>query len=314
MYYYRIYGLNIQSDYWLEEVIPLTEESCQPVDVTIIKGELPVALTRETPLDFKENVSYVRHYEPKRSWVRVKGLGCFVMEQGKQITYQLKESCDLRIVNQLLLGLIMSVIMIQRGMVALHGSGIILKEKAVVISGVSGAGKSTLAAELLNREGIFLADDTVAMKLHKDKVYAQPGYPQQKLCTDALKERDKERGELVWLPSLGKREKEKYGLRLQKGYATEERCLHAIFILQPKETNQVQLQEITGSEKIKYLMDNLYKREIYLSVGMSHEVFRQCVQVANQVKIYTLTRPVTGMTTQTQIERIMEVLHEEDNR
>lgn len=314
MYYYKIYGLNIQSDYQFEEAKPVKASACQPVDITITKGELPVALTKETDLDFKAGVSYVRHFEPHRGWIRVKGQGCFVMEQGEKITYQLKEECDPGKINQMFLGFVMSIIMIQRGMVALHGSGIIVEGKTVVISGVSGAGKSTLAAEFLNRKGIFLADDTVAIKLHKDRVYAQPGYPQQKICADTITKTDRQRGELVLLPSLGKKEKEKFGLRLREGYCTEERELSAIFILQPGEVEQVEMQEITGSEKIKYLIDNIYKRRIYLEVGMPREVFNQCVQVANKVKIYTLTRPIEGMSTEIQIERIMEVLHEENSK
>ena len=309
MHYYKIYGLNIQSEYEFEEAVAMDESACQPVDVIIAAGEIPKALTEETEADDREGVSYVRRFERNRGWMRVKGQGCFVMEQGKRITYQLKENCDFMKVNQILLGFVMSVVMIQRGMLALHGSGILLENKAVVISGVSGAGKSTLAAGILNRSGIFMADDTVAIKIKEGKVYAQPGYPQQKICVDALKEKDRERGKLVLLPSLG--EKEKYGLRLHGGYCTEEKELYAMFILQPGDVDSVQVQEVTGSEKIKYLIDNLYKRGIYLEVGMPPEVFQQCIQVANQVKIYNLVRPREGMTTEIQIERIMEKLHEE---
>ena len=306
MYYYRIYGLNIQSEYEFKEAVSIEKPACQPIDITIEEGEISVELTTETEVDTKEGVLYVYKYEKQNGWIRVRGQGCFVIEQGRKITYKLKENNNLLVISQAFLCLVIPMAMMQQDKLALHGSGILLGNKAVVISGNSGAGKSTLAAGLLNRTGIFMADDIVAIKLKEGKVYAQPAYPQQKICVDSLKHQDKERGSLVLLPPDGG--KDKYALRLYGDYCMEEKELSSIFILQVGNVDSVQLQEITGSEKIKYLTNNLYKRKIYLEAGMMPEIFKECIQVANQVKIYSLMRPSRGMTTEIQIEKIMDVL------
>ena len=52
-----------------------------------------------------------------------------------------------------------------RGMVPLHVSAVVLRERAWLIAGAGGAGKSTLTAELIGAGAALLADDLTAISL-----------------------------------------------------------------------------------------------------------------------------------------------------
>lgn len=305
MHFYKIYGLNIKSDYRFEEAIELPEIPIY-IDVEIAEGEIDERISREGDLDHEPGSIIVYRYERNRGWIRSRGQGCFVMESGSKITYQLKENHNKLMVNQVFLCAVLPIILIQRGELAIHGSGILMKEKAIIVSGESGSGKSTLAAELLKEGGIFMADDTVAIQLKENKVFAQGAYPQQKICLDAVEKKEDLRGEVLLLPPDGG--KEKYAVRLKDGFCMEEKPLDSLFIIQVAEVEKVILKEITGSEKIKYLLGSLYKYKTYVQLGMSAEVFKKCIDIANSVKIYVIYRPMQGMTVDKQVKEIKKIL------
>ena len=306
MYYYKIYGLYVSSDYKLEEAIQVSENSLKEIDVKIFQEELEVQLTTETEIDDEIEGGIVYHYEQQRGWVRSKGQGCFVMKNGNQIAYQLKEGYNPLLVNQIVLCAALPAILVQRGILTIHGSGILWGEKAIIVSGTSGSGKSTLTAGLLENGGVFMADDTVAIGAKEGKIFAQPTYPQQKLCLDAVNEKTKSKGELILLPPDGG--VEKYALRLKEGFCDQEKELGAMVILNVEEVEEVTIKEVQGSEKIKYLLNNLYKYKTYVELGMSPETFKKCIEVANKVKIYLITRPKGKMTVEEQIEKLKKEL------
>lgn len=306
MYYYKIYGLHIKTDYLLEEALEIPEIPQEQVDVEIQEGKLDEKITTEMELDDKYSGGYVYRIEPRWGWIRAKGQGCCLLENGRKVTYELKDTYNPLEMNQIFLCAVLPNILIQRGEVAMHGSGIMLENKAIIVSGVSGAGKSTLAKELLKNGGVFMADDTVALLLKEQKVYAQGAYPQQKICLDAMKDFEQTDAELILLPPDGGREK--YAVRLKSGFCMEEKELQAIFIVQPEDVEQVTLKEINGSEKIKYLINNLYQYRIYQEGGMAAEVFKKCIEIANRVKIYVIFRPQKGMTVSEQVKKMKDVL------
>ena len=228
------------------------------------------------------------------------------MRSGKQISYQLKEGYNPLVVSQVILCAALPAILVQRGILAIHGSGILWGEKAIIVSGVSGSGKSTLTSRLLENGGVFMGDDTVAIEEKNGKIFAHPTYPQQKLCLDVVDETTKFKGKLILLPSDGG--VEKYALRLKEGFCIEEKELEAIVILNTSEVKEVTIKEIQGSEKIKYLLNNLFRYRTYVELGMPAETFKKCIEVANNVKIYVLTRPKEGMTVEEQVEKLKKEL------
>lgn len=83
-----------------------------------------------------------------------------------------------------LLGSAVGALLIQRGLLVLHGNALEKDGRAVVCMGHSGAGKSTLAYALIQQGWRLLADDLVA--LSPDGLVL-PGIPRIKLWHDAAK-------------------------------------------------------------------------------------------------------------------------------
>jgi hypothetical protein len=83
-----------------------------------------------------------------------------------------------------LLGSAVGALLIQRGMLVLHGNALEKDGRAVVCMGHSGAGKSTLAYALMQQGWRLLADDLVAVS---PDGLVLPGIPRIKLWHDAAK-------------------------------------------------------------------------------------------------------------------------------
>ena len=78
----------------------------------------------------------------------------------------------------------MGALLIQRGMLVLHGNALERDGQAIVCLGHSGAGKSTLAYALMQQGWRLLADDLVAITPDGQVL---PGIPRIKLWHDAAK-------------------------------------------------------------------------------------------------------------------------------
>lgn len=79
------------------------------------------------------------------------------------------------------------LLLIQRNMVAFHGGTMVIGGKAVIFTGDMGPGKSTITSALRLKGYSFLADDvSVVGDTSEGLVEVNPGYPQQKLCRDAM--------------------------------------------------------------------------------------------------------------------------------
>ncbi|WFR62136.1 hypothetical protein P9222_28415 [Paenibacillus amylolyticus] len=85
------------------------------------------------------------------------------MEQGKRIVVSPIPGADEKKVRLFILGTCMAVIMMQRGILPLHGSAVVIDGWAYAFVGYSGAGKSTLSAALASRGYPLLTDDVVAL-------------------------------------------------------------------------------------------------------------------------------------------------------
>ncbi|MGP3786611.1 hypothetical protein [Paenibacillus sp. 1A_MP2] len=94
---------------------------------------------------------------------RIEDTGLFLMEQGRRIVVSPKAGADDKKVRLFVLGTCMAVIMMQRGILPLHGSAVVIDGWAYAFVGHSGAGKSTLSAALASRGYPLLTDDVVAL-------------------------------------------------------------------------------------------------------------------------------------------------------
>ena len=117
--------------------------------------------------------------------LKVEGIGRFRISNAEQIAWQ---RADLSVSDQdlrtFLLGSAVGALLIQRGMLVLHGNALERNGEAIVCMGHSGAGKSTLAYALMQQGWRLLADDLVAITPDGRVL---PGIPRIKLWHDAAK-------------------------------------------------------------------------------------------------------------------------------
>jgi hypothetical protein len=115
----------------------------------------------------------------------VEGIGRFRISDGVRIAWHRQHSdVSDQDISTFLLGSAVGALLIQRGMLVLHGNALEKDGKAIVCLGHSGAGKSTLAYALMQQGWRLLADDLVAVS---PDGLVLPGIPRIKLWHDAAK-------------------------------------------------------------------------------------------------------------------------------
>jgi hypothetical protein len=117
--------------------------------------------------------------------LRVEGIARFRVSGGERIAFDPWQGegnpGDLR---TFLLGSAVGALLIQRGMLVLHGNALEKDGRAIVCLGHSGAGKSTTAYALMQQGWRLLADDLVAIT---PEGLVLPGIPRIKLWHDAVR-------------------------------------------------------------------------------------------------------------------------------
>lgn len=168
------YGLVLDSELPLPELGPAPAAAA---DVTIRVG--PVA----TPGPAAVRLPLGMWVDGEATGVDVPEVGRFLAVRGSSIAVQPYAGADPAAVRLFLLGTALGALLVQRGLLVLHGNAFRVGTACAVVLGHSGAGKSTLAAEMHRRGLDVLSDDVVPVDASG---HALPGFPRIKLWQDAL--------------------------------------------------------------------------------------------------------------------------------
>ena len=176
-----------------------------------------------------------------------------------------------------------------------------MDNKAVIFTGDRGAGKSTLTTALRERGYKFISDDVAGIKI--DKVpYVMPGFPYQKLCESAMNNfgYDKEA-----FTSFMSDKEVKYIVPAKDEFIYEPKELTAIVKLTVGDVDEVTIEELRGSEKLNNIIQNIYRGEYIKHLGKMDSVyFKQCIDIAKNIRFFKVTRPANQFTVDTQINLI----------
>lgn len=117
--------------------------------------------------------------------LHVEDIGRFRITDGNRIAWQRQhDGVSDQDIRTFLLGSAVGALLIQRGILVLHGNALERDGQAIVCLGHSGAGKSTLAYTLIQQGWRLLADDLVAVT---PDGLVLPGIPRIKLWQDAAR-------------------------------------------------------------------------------------------------------------------------------
>ena len=295
MYFYKLYGLVVKSGFVIPEAYNLPIQKDWDVEVEL--GTPPKEVLEHA------YAGKICGLDKLETWFYLKDLGLFYIKDGKKIIIHKESECltDLSR-NSYLTGTAMGLLLFQRDIIPFHSSGVAKNGKCIAIAGCSGAGKSTISLKLREKGCDFVTDDVSAISIQEGVLMVSPSLPQQKVCKDAAIRMGYQLEELIYIDEF----RDKYAVRLQKGYMTDNIPLAAILELEIVKGDKVEIQEITGLKKLQLLFRNIYRGYALNEIGMSPVMHNTLVQIAKIIPMYQIKRPTTGYHTEYITDWIIE--------
>lgn len=222
-----------------------------------------------------------------RFFLQVYNQAQFYVEKGELVNIYLEKGADTDSIQLFLNGSVLGAILLQKRILALHGSSFCYNGVGVVVCGNSGAGKSSVTAAFCQNNAQFITDDITPISIKEGEAYVKPLKTEIKLWDDTL--------EQLSLPSENLR---KIRPTLDKFYFPYEPSaelnskLHLIIILNIHNKDEFTSSELTGVNKFIALKNQIY-RKLYLK-GMPQTEQNLCLQLLNlgqKVRVLYITRP-----------------------
>lgn len=279
MFQYQAFGLRIHSLLPLPELL---EAQCVTADVTIRWGRvdpMPAAAAAGKPRCCMR---------AGLAWLVWDGVAKFAVCKGKEIIVDPFPHVDAQLIRLPLLGMVLAVLLLQRGMVVLHGSAMVVDGVAVAFLGNKGAGKSTLAMALYSAGHNFLADDVVALNLTDPNFAAiYPAFPQFKLWPDAVACSPELQAE-TW--SALHPQMTKQSCRLTDRFLLQPVALKQIYVLGIN--SKAEIRPLSPQDATIELIRNSYMARFDpLPRTLEAQHLSQCADLTRKVSVYRFTYP-----------------------
>lgn len=281
-YFYKVYGLTVKSELKIPELISIKEDDLSKIDINIIFKDIPKDVERlnsgSSGYIFKDNeVIYT-----------IKNIASFYIISGEKIFIEKNKEANYEDIKDYLLGNVFSILLIQRGILALHGGCVVKKDRAVLVSGESGAGKSTLIAALLSKGYKFLTDDLSVIDIDKSMIpRVQPSYPQQNLCEDIMNTFKYKKHDYIKI----KDEIGKYKIPLDKYFFDKAIDLNVMVQLEIADIEEILTTEVKGKEKMDIIFKNIYKNKFLGQLNADRKYFENYMHFVRNTKVYLIKRP-----------------------
>lgn len=301
-YYYRLYNLNIKSDFYLSELSHSEYESLNNIDVNIICGKCPESISNIKVSNYYYTVS------DKEAIFTTNECGKFYIKNGDTIIIEPIVEPDYQHLKAYLLSRSFALLMFQRNTVALHGSSILFDDKAYIFCGQSGAGKSTLSAGLTLKGYDLFSDDLSVIDFDNNKPLIHCGFSHNKLCEDTMKYFNISSENLIKVDNFAN----KYALPTSKTFSdctAEVNVLIELSINYNNSNNDtsVSLTEVFGQEKLQTVFRNIFRNQLLNDVGLNPIYLKHCLNLSKNIRVFKLKRPNNLFTVDEQI-RLIEKL------
>ncbi|ALP35729.1 serine kinase [Paenibacillus sp. IHB B 3084] len=330
---YTAFGLKIASELELPELIPAASGVVE--DVVIRQADLTEWSEQLEQTHFMiEGESFMFH---------VPGTAIYAVRGGKEVEVYVYHGADPDTVRLFVLGTCMGVLLLQRRILPLHGSAVVIGGKAYAFVGESGAGKSTLAAAFTQAGYKIVSDDVIAVQATAFKTIVYPAYPQQKLGLESMlqlealqenKHGRKTNHGLILMdgnPAMPKHghlrkltgELNKYALPTVDSFHNEPLPLGGVFELvaeSPKrefqregELKAVIEHSLNMLECLHTLLFHTYRRVVIPRMSLGEWHFRTVARVARQVEGWRLLRDSSAFTASEIVHRVLDIIRKEEN-
>lgn len=277
LFVYRAFGLTIASQ------LPLPElpGGLGTVDITVEIGTVPA---------IEESAAVNRQFQAGADHLllHVENVGGYFIGEGRRIIVQPDPYADINAVRLFLLGSAMGALLIQRGLLPIHGSAVVNGDYCFIITGGQGAGKSTLAAALRDRGYAILSDDISAIDFDaRGLPVVYPSYPRQKLWRDTLQTLGYDESGCEHI--FGRVGKFKIGI--ENGFCAEPKQPAGIYELNVARDGRVTFHPVSGLAKLALIMNNIYRPQYVSGLGRKEKMFRMAALLTERIEAGRISRP-----------------------
>ncbi|MCS0826141.1 aldolase [Cytobacillus firmus] len=285
--YYTAFGLKISSVISLPE-LPQVRWFKEEEDIIIEIDDLTSVWNK---VEYKAGKFLV---EKNFVLFQINNTATFCIRDGKKIIVSPMKGADFEKIRLYILGTCMGALLMQRRVLPLHGSAVAINGEAYAFIGQSGAGKSTLSSVFLNKGYQLLSDDVIPILGFEEgnQPLVYPSYPQQKLWKESLHEFGMETNEFR---PLFERET-KFAIPVFKNFCKKPLPLAGVFEILKTETNEIDIQPISGLQSLNTLYNNTYRKFLIDRLGLREWHFNVTANMANKIQVYQLQRPVSRFT------------------
>ena len=306
MFYYELYGLKVESNIEFIQLLPVEATTSKETAAKIIVEE-GSELSRPSEEILAEGNSFGT--TENGIWFNNQA-GKFVIETVDGTSYMRCTKCadvHVSVIRSFLLGNCLAIMLTQRGKIVIHGSTLVVNDKAILVCGGSGAGKSTISTGMIDNGAKLMADDVSVIDMDQDtgKMVAFPGFPEQKLCRDAAQDRGLNLNDLRFVNE----DRDKYALDRTDIFYNHVTEVSDMFILRLINDGEMHISEISGEDKLNAITENLFLKDLYgFMLKLDTMDVLKCVKIAGQVDIFRISR-ARGVDTKDRIvSRIGEIL------
>ncbi|MBW4082046.1 aldolase [Paenibacillus sp. S150] len=297
---YKAFGLQIHSGFPLPE-LPLTGEPGLIGSVSVVQEDLAERWEAVPKITPSIGVS------GSEVMFEAKDTAVFSVQNGNTITVSPVPGADPDCVRLFILGSCMGILLMQKQILPLHGSALVIDGRAYALVGRSGAGKSTLASYLMEQGSPLISDDVIPVMVQNGHPLAVPGYPQQKLWQQSL--------DYLGMNSSAYRplfEREtKFAVPVHDRFYGEPLPLAGVFELSLTREGPAALQPIHGMERFHTLYNHTYQKAIVDRIGIREWHFGMLASFVNRLPMYRLTRPEQGFSAPQQASLILETIRQQ---
>lgn len=295
---YQAFGSTIESAIPLPELQP--SQDVRSADITVRYADL-----KDSWLVHSDQ-SKTYHCTENFVMFRIPELAVFAVKDGTSIQISPEKEAAEDKIRLYILGTCMGALLLQRRILPLHGSAVVIEGKAYAIVGHSGHGKSTLASALLQQGYELLTDDVIAIKLDdQDVPYVTPAYPQQKLWQESL--------DVFGLNSdqfrpLFDRET-KYAVPVTSQFSNDTLPLAGLFELVKAHCSEVRIREMNKLERLPLLHRHTYRNMFLEGFGLTKWHFDVTARMSARLPMHQLVRPAEASTVHQLSELVLATIH-----
>lgn len=299
---YRIFGLNIKSKIVLPEAY----------EIHGIISEFDVEIELNPPLEDCQDQFTTDNYQfdNGRFLFHVPETAFYSITSGTQITITPYPGADEAKIRLFLLGTCMGVLLMQRGILPLHGSAVVIDGKVYAIVGESGAGKSTLAAAFAHAGYPLMTDDVIAVSLSNESAAATvyPSYPQQKLWEESIEQL----GLLSDNYSSIYQRVNKYAVPIRSQFCREPLPLAGVVELIKASEPEPSLKAYNRLEGLHVLNVHTYRNSLLHLLNLQQWQFQSIARLASGLPVYQLRRPADGFSAFNLVDQIVSLTNKKE--